>query len=569
MKSVVFPATGSLEFSSNETIIQFNKGQALLHLASMYPTMLEVLLELVQNAIDTDVQANQVWIKINYGTGFISVKDNGKGTSISHFNEALATVANQGRKGENSLGRFGIGNMSPLGKCQKWTFTSCPHPQVDMFTQWVFNSKDLIHSAENLRVPIVKMETLTSNRNQGGGRTHVEWRTEVAMHNISKDKLINSIPIDTLVGSIQDRFPAVMRRNNVRISIEIVHRDGSVEKRQNVSAPRFTGRPLPEIVLNSPVAGQITFRLFAVNASRRKQKPAPHVLFGMVGNDFRFPAHLFVRYAEELIGDDLSGALTGGLFEGEIVAERVTLQANRKAFAKNDALTDLIVHLSLWWDEHGSKYATEAREARQEQRLQDLGVRSMQVLEQLIKSGQNSPLVEALRYFKAAPQRASVGMPTQGVGDGVVQTSTSTSGTGAPPSGEGGTRSGGSRHDPRHSVQGPTGKPRVAAKSAQLGLQFVHESLDSPDLWKLDPNTATLIFNIRHPLWSLCDDKGDTAVMKLQEIIAIEALTLQTMSDSVRMAAREHHIRAMPSIVHWLLLGDRTRTSTNGTTSGG
>ena len=85
MKSVVFPATGSLEFSSNETIIQFNKGQALLHLASMYPTMLEVLLELVQNAIDTDVQANQVWIKINYGTGFISVKDNGKGTSISHF----------------------------------------------------------------------------------------------------------------------------------------------------------------------------------------------------------------------------------------------------------------------------------------------------------------------------------------------------------------------------------------------------------------------------------------------------------------------------------------------------
>src|SRR3989344_3717360 len=127
MKETHKPAT--------HTQIKFNQGRALLHLAGMYPTLLEVILELVQNALDKDVNATRIWIAINYQTRYLSVRDNGAGSSINRFNLALASVAEPGRKGEGSLGQFGIGLISPLGKCNRFTFISCPTPHKSLFQE--------------------------------------------------------------------------------------------------------------------------------------------------------------------------------------------------------------------------------------------------------------------------------------------------------------------------------------------------------------------------------------------------------------------------------------------------
>lgn len=553
--------------SPQSTQIKFNQGQALLHLAGMYPTLLEVILELVQNALDKDVNATRIWIHINNQARHLSVRDNGAGVSVDRFNQALASVATPGRKGEGSLGQFGIGLISPLGKCERFTFISCPAPQKYGFQEWTFETERIINQCNSLSIPLRAKPEMTLD-DDSSGKQLVKWRSEMGLHKFTADEYISRVPIDVLIGGIQDRYATVMRRNKVAISIVIIDKDGKKEERPNVTAVQFRGRKLAEREVLNPDAGKTTFRLFIAPKSTKKGGRSGRVQVGVAGNDFRFPFHYFARSAVDLLKEEVITSLLSGLFEGEILSENAKLHPSRRTFEKDDAFIGFCCAIEDWFGLYGSLHLEEARQSRQEERFQELGLRSMRVLEHLLDDPAHASLMAVIKSFS----RGTIGIGHAEVPGRVMgeQDQKALSVDGKPgvarssdPDASRDERGTPKVPKPEHTpltVTGPKGQQRKVVRSDSFGLQFSHEAMEgSPDLWKLDTQNGVLRFNIRHPLWIACDEKSDLVLMKLQECVTIQALTLQVMPENVRVPQRQVLDEVNHSFVSWLIRSDKAR----------
>jgi len=133
------------------------------------------------------------------------------------------------------------------------------------------------------------------------------------------------------------------------------------------------------------------------------------------------------------------------------------------------------------------------------------------------------------------------------------------------PTGNGGDYSGKVKGEPKKEREdhhpliavGPKGKRRRIVRSGSLGLQLVHDSLETSHLWLFGPETGILTFNIRHPLWVKCDEKGDKTLIRFQNFIIFQALEVQRIEDEgLREIARTAFEDINPLYVFELLHGD-------------
>ena len=550
--------------------IMTNIGQTLRRLAGEYPTLQDVILELVQNALDIDVRANRIMIALNYRTHHLAVRDNGNGTTIERFDAALASVADTGRKGQGSLGQFAIGLISPLGKCKMFTFTSCPAPHTSGFHEWRFNCEDILGTKHGLVIPARPRPDLITASGGGlsRGKTQVQWRSAMDLEGLTTDTFVSRVNIDALVGAIQARYSPTMRKNKARISIEITAANGTVEKRENVMAREFVGDPLPVKEFTGKDGGKTTLRLFI--APKKKQEHTGRVVMGVEGNDFRFPFRFFARTASEYLDNEIINALGGGLFEGEVISEKAELHPQRNTFTRNDAFIDVCCALQEWYEQFGAAYVAQLNERRQEVRLQELALRSLKVIDLLLKNPAHAGLLAVIKTFTCGTVgEGHVLPPKKKVVK--IQDLASLSLDGQPGESREGTDhpGDGSHRDPEKekllhtplTAAGPKGKPRKVVKRGSLGLQIAHELLEGdPDLWKLDATEGILTFNIRHPVWVSCS-KSDSTLMKLQELVAMEALTLHMMPEDGRMLQRKVLDELNHSLASWVLMPDSTRRS--------
>ena len=541
-------------------------GQVLMRLAGEYPTLQDVILELVQNALDIDVQADRITVVLNYRTKHMAVRDNGKGSTIQKFDAALASVAKTGRKGPGSLGQFAIGLISPLGKCKSFTFVSCPAPHKEGFHEWKFDCNEVLSTGEDLTIPARPRHDLIFGGGIVPGKTQVQWRSEVSLTGITTDAYVSRVDIDALVGAIQSRYSTTMRKNQAKISIEITDIGGNVTKRENVMALDFIGDPLPVRTFESKVSGKTMFRFFI---APKKKGYKGKVVMGVDGNDFRFPFRNFVRTATDFLDAEVIQALSGGLFEGEIISEKAELHQDRNTFVKNDAFIELCCAIQEWYEQFGAEYVKRFSEQRQEVRLQELALRSLKVIDLLLKDPAHLPLLQVIKSFSCGTVGTGHVVPPKKKVFGLQDlTALSTDGNPGTARKEGAGGDGKSHNDSRNekdhtplTAAGPKGPHRKLVKHGSLGLQFAHEKLDGdPDLWKLDTGNGVLTFNIRHPLWEPCSHK-DSTLMKLQECVAMEALTLHMMPESGRLLQRKVLDELNHSLVTWILMSDKIRVS--------
>lgn len=554
---------------SGRARMDVHMGQALLIIAGTYPSLFESVLEIIQN--DLDEGASRISVNVNYKKRDVVVRDNGRGTSIKRFNEALATICTPGRKKPGSLGRFGIGLISPLGKCQQFRFTSCEPGKDQWFNEWLFIARDIIGSREAPEPPHVPRNDLTL-LDGIPNKTKVWWRSEMCLSGITDDKVINDIQADNLIAAIQDRYGPTMRRNKTVISLDILYKSGHRVNHPNITAPDFNGQPLPEASFTHGASGKTTFRLFVAKKTHGSRKGK--VLMGVAGDEFRIEFRHFATAVTSIghLGSETLSALRSGLFEGEIICEKVKLHPNRKAFVNDMALLDLCIAIEEWMEKYGSKYMEDIKEDQQAERLQDLGLRSMRVLEQMLRDPSMEHLLSVIKSFKLGHIGIGHTVPPKSKVVGVTGPGLSLDGQpGIPrsPSDEPREVSPKPPKDehPKHTplvVDGPRGPIRKVVKSSSLGLEFVHDAMEgSRDLWRLDKERGILIFNIRHPLWMMCDVR-DSTLMKLQECVAIEALTLESMPEDSRPAQRQILDHLNNVLAPWILHGDKIRSEGKG-----
>lgn len=115
-----------------------------------YPNLLKVLLEVVQNAIDSG--ATRIELKINQQKRLFVVYDNGNGCGIEKFQRALRSL-NSSMKDERKYGQFGRGLVAPLSIADEgFTFTSCEHPHRAPYYTYLFDPKKIEHQKE-VKIP--------------------------------------------------------------------------------------------------------------------------------------------------------------------------------------------------------------------------------------------------------------------------------------------------------------------------------------------------------------------------------------------------------------------------------
>lgn len=526
-----------------KSTIKFHEGLVLVRLAGTYATIERVILESVQNAIDSN--ASFVWVTINQKKKAISVRDNGSGASPKKFQEALHSVA-YSIKDNEALGQFGLGLISPIGKCEYFTFTSSPKDTTanTMFYRWTFNTKEIAAQSSIDGIPKETVPELTFSHLQLSlkNRIVVNWRTEVMMHGITTDRVVNRVSLDDLSSAIRDRFSAAMKRKGTIVFLKLVSSKGEAQS-QEVTAVEFLGDKLPVKKYEGKNSGVTTLNFFL--APKTKQGRKGKVLVGIKGNDYRIGITDFVESSRALLHPETIDILCSGTFEGCVISEGCELHPGRRSFIENEGLLEFCIHLDRWAQEIGTDLVLNLGDRLREERYQALGIKSMRLIEDMLKLPKFEPLMNVVKMFKVGT--IGTGHFEMGrVGKQQEQSAITTMGGLSKPNRAERRRKKFGKpillpktDHPGHTpftVGGPEGKRRRFVRGHSTGLQFSYEEMPGRnDLWDLDVKYGVLRFNTRHPLWEQAEKK-DSVLIRFQEHIAIRALTVET----IPVGWREH-----------------------------
>lgn len=539
--------------------LAFHEGKALIRLAEKYPTLLAVILESIQNAIDT--LASTVWVTVNLHRSTVTVRDDGTGATKDYFEKALLSVCHS-IKPDDKMGRWGLGLISPLGKCDMFTFTSTKRGTMGPYLRWTFDTEKLERQSKIDGIPFEEVNDIVfmpSGSTPPFRKQTVPWRTEVAMRGVTKDRLIGKVELSELRDTILERFSEAMRKRGTMIVLTVVSRTKE-RAQEEIVALQFDGKRLPVVRYEGKDCGGTTFELYL--ARKKSRGRTGKVSVGIRHNDYRVGIRDFARSATGLLAPEVVDALTSGVFEGYIISQKCELNSDRKGFVQNDALVDFCLHLERWVQEVGLKHLQDLDDMRRDERFQVLGLKSLSIIEDMLKSPGFEHLMKVIKGFRYG---------TTGTGHfpkgRVVETQEKPSvaiqgsGTKSRKGSSGTTASAPPKTDhPEHSpgsVLGTLGRRRKVVRGHSTGLQFSYDEMPGQSvLWQFDVTYGVLHFNTGHPLWEKAERKSDRVLMRFQEHITVKALTLATIPPEWTEVAEKFVYEELPAVLH-LLLNER------------
>ncbi len=544
--------------AEGKSSVKFHEGQAMLRLAGTYSTLLDVVMESTQNGIDAG--ASNIRIEVDRSKRTVLIFDDGDGVDIGMFGEALGSIGQTIKRG-NKLGRFGLGLISPLGKCEEFSFTSIRKGKVSGFITWDFSTEAIGKQKEIWDIPYKCEDRLMFSRKKAGrvckSGEYVSWRTRVEIRNYSTDRTIGRISMQLLQDGILDQYGPTIRKKKIMISVKVVGANGEIEGEQDFTAEDFTGKQLPEMVFNDDSAGQVIFKLFITRRGGKKGK----IFLGEMGDEFRFPVNNLLRTSSNCISADVAEILRSGVFEGEILAEKCRLLPSRKNFETDDALIGLFIAIEDWYRKCGGKVYEDIKEQRTENRYQELGIRSLKAIAGMVS--ELSKFKDLIGKFRVGSIGIGHAIPNAKVDSEQKKDSKSITGTekvAQRSEGQGKIRNfPPAKEKEGHnsfSVQGPSGNKRTRVYNNSLGIQLGHDALATRALWEFDTKEGILILNTMHPHWDECDI-NDTTLMRYQEFLIMQALNVELQPQEWRAHSMSLVRDLTDSFVFMLLNSDR------------
>lgn len=525
-------------------------GNTLKYITDNYPSLTKVVLELIQNSLDSE--ANEIMVIIDYKTELLCVRDNGSGIGPKKFREAIESVCSSS-KTRGKLGQFGIGLLSPLGKCKGFLITSAAKADKHIYNRWVFDSSKILKSPELPEIPMVSMPNLVFSRS---GRTKtvemVNWRTEVVLEKFSSDKSVNAISITELKSLVIGQFSEAMRKLDAEVTLIVKKANQPEKETESFKAANFNGDSLGRIAYGKKEEGETVFDLFLSPKTKSGRKG--QILVGVKGSDFRIPMPIFLKSTPEL-GGDITNLLTSGTFEGSIISSNCSLHQNRKEFFDNEARMNFLIHLESWVRNHGNKQVATIKDSEKDVWLQAVGSLAINLLEDRLKT-QMPHLMEVIKSFKFG----TLGKGHYGFGEAKTEQEFTSSAkqfndheSGTTTSkGKGPRDSNFERRPTSHENHSPftvsgEGTKRKLVKGHSTGLQFVFEEMLGNDHhWEFDSKTGVLSFNMRSDIWAKMETSERNLIL-YQQYVAIKALELQLEPPVVRPQIYEFLQRELKS----------------------
>jgi hypothetical protein len=226
-------------------------------------------------------------------------------------------------------------------------------------------------------------------------------------------------------------------------------------------------------------------------------------------------------------------------------------------------LLALCCAIESWFHEVGEKHFKDIKESKQEARFQELGLRSMRFVESMLQDPRFSGILDIIKKFKKGTIGSGhVEIPEYKKQKPQDKNSIAVNG-GNRNGNDGGHGSDRTAAKSEHkkqtplSVMGPNGRKRTVVQGNSLGMQFAYEQFPNPNkVYEFDDKCGILTFNIRNILWSQCED-SDNKLMKFQEFVAIQVLTLLTIPEEWRAGAEKGYDSLIRVYVYSLLHADK------------
>lgn len=517
--------------SEGTTPFEIWDNSSIENFAGKYPLVFDVIGELVQNGIDAG--ADRLRILADYSVRnnrTLTVTDNGTGATLAMVAEAFTNVGKSIKVGPERYGKFGYGFMSPYGKCERFAFTTKHVDEGETaYRTWTF-SKEILASKKIGQIPWKAESNLVFVENETATlptklRSHqrATWRTRVHMSGITTDSRVSKIDLDAIVTELARRFRDKILERKIDIKILFRNESGK-EVPRTVTVQRFQGKPLEAHSLKNPAAGTVEFKLLlALKTADGRQGKVEFNTRAQEGLPQRLTAEQFFRCAafhEIPVRKEAKEALLSGVFEGEILAEKVKLDKSRTAFILDDALWGFCDSLEKWFEEAGARHYEKVIRENKDIRYSRIGDEVLAFLRQLLKS--QPSLVEALS--KLMPN----GRDILRIKEPLIRPPIDTE---KPPV-ERPKKPDGSDTPKDKPPRKPRGKTHGGSNRGGigLGLEFVEfETSRTP--YELDLGEGVLYFNTTHQFWAYCDST-DTRLKQYQIVTAQIALVEARYADT-------------------------------------
>lgn len=305
--------------------VGFHYGRTLLHLADTYSRPVQVILEMVQNAIDADCK--NIYIKVDNSKKYIYCADDGKGESYSNLQRRFERIGE--RQKEKKIGHKGIGNLACLAIAETSCLTTRPKDSGERFCTISLSRSGLENQSEPFDLPCaLESDSFRPGVNfRLGSDFRISTLLIAKKVKTSANKLLNDTAM--ISRGIEDKFATQIIQKDIRIIIE------TSSQRINVKPSPYPGEK-QETILKTKL-GDVKFEMYVLNKPERK--PRLHVVHGKSSEEFySIPFTPFINVSpvvKEVFGS--------GYLQGNIFLPFCTITPDREDLEFDD-------ELSIFWD---------------------------------------------------------------------------------------------------------------------------------------------------------------------------------------------------------------------------
>lgn len=371
-------------------------GPILMVIANIYGTVLKVLIEIVQNQIDS--RATNALHIINLQKGTWSAWDNGEGASILEMENKFQTIGLTS-KGPEDSGEKGLGYFAGLAIARFNTFFSRLRSSKDRNKHPFYRVSIDREEIKTKRDVDFDIEMLDPSFNLGNG-----WSTSVTLKEIDKAALRSfSRPENSLQGlcdAVASAFRDKIRSTGIQVEICIVDKDGMTSTRI-VRPLEYTGQR--EIVEINTALGPVKFEMFLTESVQKN----PSLMVGYGGK-----ASLHIRGLEDIWGI-ISDVLGSGHFQGNIRVNFCTVAPDREHLVTDKAYDVFVEAVMKFVTDYATPWLRKLEQIRRADQIEDVVLEALDKVSKFLDVS-GLELDERFRAAVSKGHKDALNMPVDG-----------------------------------------------------------------------------------------------------------------------------------------------------------
>lgn len=353
--------------------VGFHYGRTLLHLADSYARPTQVILELIQNAIDAG--AKNIYLKVVAGRAsrqrIIYCADDGAGASFEELEQRFQRISEQQKTGK--IGHKGIGNLASLAIAEGFSLTTRPGGPLatrERYFTIKLSRTGLEEMAEGVTLPYLRETKEFRPGAEHKLATDFGISTLLIVQGVRQAALRQLADASTIAQTIENRFAPQILERKIRIWVD------AGGHRLLVQPAAFPGTP--ETTEIETLSGTVRFEIFV--GTKPVKTPKLAVIHGKTPEEqYAIPFGPFLE-----ISPAVREVFNSGLLQGNVYVPFCRLTPDREEFEYDDELSAFWEALETYAKLYGRKILERISEEKRDVKIAQVLLGALRRLEKFL-----------------------------------------------------------------------------------------------------------------------------------------------------------------------------------------